>query len=80
MHLVRPLTPGTKLPNGATVIDSRFSGPSSGSGVVLAIQNCADVPYVTWHLGFDATRDQPYTVHGHYHRTLTEAVQDYQTR
>lgn len=65
-------TPGNKLPNGATIIDSFQYGENEL--IVIAISHS---DYVTWH----ANAHDGQTFWGNYfHENLKGAVQDYEDR
>lgn len=65
---------GKRLPNGATVLASR---PASGNyNLVLAWRQESDDPFVTWKVDPE-TGDAFW---GHYHESITQAVEDYEER
>lgn len=77
--------PGSILPNGATVVDSRPAFPDypadSERGrefVVLAVREDSACPFVTWR---GTNRDGSVSTYwGHYCPTLAEAVEDFTDR
>ena len=69
------IPPGIRLPNGAIVISSKLA-----DDCVVYLGLLADdkvTPFATW-IARDG--DPESTTHGHYHRTLDEALTDYNNR
>lgn len=67
---MRTLTFGTKLPNGATVVEYR-------NGIVLGRTDRTTTEWATWSI------DLPYldsTAGGHYFGDLSDAVADFENR
>jgi hypothetical protein len=71
------MVPGTKLPNGATVIAA--SARNAGEWILLAMTTDSEYqPYVTWTCSRPG--DGRDTVSGHYTNDIREAVADFLNR
>lgn len=75
MHTQDSFRPGTKIANGATVIDS--GNNPLGRGIVLAVipEELSADPYATWEIGPDG-----FTHTGHYSANLVQALADFHDR
>ena len=83
-----PLQVGSRLPNGATVIEFEITTSFSDAagrlmkfGKCLAVCTCdlsAD-PYVSWKFSIHPNGNID-THNGHYHDTLRSALEDYESR
>ena len=68
---MKTLKSGDVLPNGATVIESTKT-------VVLAQWDKNSNEYITWNYNY--IDGEPSCYWGHYHESITKAVEDYNQR